>query len=420
MVILDSSAKGRSQLRLFNPTVANEISKQVNQISENVMTAVVESETLNNMAVLAPTCEERRRNGEDSAVSITSGPGIGFKRHSAAPIIPPGFENKAVLSDMGLRVSHLLEEMTNTSSGRASSSANAWPPGGSENSNRSPQTLLLDLSTPTTGTAKAFPAISWASIAALKEKDTNKPLAVTSPTLNFASKHGSSSDPTPARSVNADNAMSRETCEPQAHQSRVIWIFHCPVALNLTKVSAGINEGPIMSIVFAQDRTTGIRACCIIFQYSENALQFLANHRQRSRSGRHSFFQGEHLELGESYPADADIRLMDPPHCARRRLTVVRKSLFCDLSKRAFEHDVYALAGRDNVELIHVYNTGNATIILASVKCAVIVKKGLEERAKKRSLYEGASITFSKDPCETEIRLISVFHNGGFHSGRRA
>ena len=52
----------------------------------------------------------------------------------------------------------------------------------------------------------------------------------------------------------------------------------------------------------------------------------------------------------------------------RRRLTFSLGGLFQRITRDEFEADIVAISGKDNLELLWLFNTGNSTCIFASVR----------------------------------------------------
>ena len=112
---------------------------------------------------------------------------------------------------------------------------------------------------------------------------------------------------------------------------------------------------------------------------------------------------------GEPFPINDDIISMSAPTFASRRLTIVKRAFFFAFTGRNLQTLCEKEVGRENVQLVFVYNGGNATVIFAEVSAARKMKSRLErlrEGAGKvggtSSIYEGLQVTFSKDPCELE------------------
>ncbi|KAI9828527.1 MAG: hypothetical protein M1819_006583 [Sarea resinae] len=252
--------------------------------------------------------------------------------------------------------------------------------------------------------AKAF-KVTWAKVAAIPDE------------ILSGRKHGRQvSIVGNTKTINLTDAPPRmfqvpRPVEPLAHQRRVVWLINCPSNMTLREVSEKIKEGPLMSIVFVDDHDEICpgRAACIIFQHSEHAMAFYQTDlRLKAERGSSTYGKRIQVELGSYFPADEDIKSMDSPSFARRRLTFVRAGLFTQLTRGRFEKDVKSCVGEQNVELIHLYNSGNATVVLSSVKVSKALLGRFVTFSRQDGPYEGLKVSFSKDPCETEMRLISV------------
>ena len=232
---------------------------------------------------------------------------------------------------------------------------------------------------------------TWAAIAAGENKKNPDPEP--NPSASFVKF-------APSRIAKADH-----TAEGQHHQSRVVWITPSPVKpYDYTAITSEIQEGPLAGIIFLVER----KEVCIIFRDAADARAFVTKERKRIFSGESSYGRETQLIIGDPYPTNDNIRAMDGPMGARRRLVIVRRGLFYDLTRNQFEQDLRRWAGAENIELIHLYNSGNATVVLSSVERAHIVKSAIETMAKKENAYNGVRVTYARDPTEEPMRLVSV------------
>ncbi|KAH0553428.1 hypothetical protein GP486_006503 [Trichoglossum hirsutum] len=190
---------------------------------------------------------------------------------------------------------------------------------------------------------------------------------------------------------------------------RVVWIRNCPLHAKLADISKLIREGPVKSITIKNDpKSTTARVVRITFHLAVHAAKFLESAQAQTLLGG-SWVRGLQFKAGDPYPEDRELQMMDPPLNARRRLTIVRAGLFASPSaKSTFHLEVYRVVHRPAVELIFFYNTGNATVVLDSVANAIKLKCHFDMKAKiKTSPFSGVQATFSKDPCEHVMRLVS-------------
>ena len=224
-----------------------------------------------------------------------------------------------------------------------------------------------------------------------------------------------STEPTPA--ANTDGAVNPNTNEPILRQQRVVWIRGCSKDTTLRFISEQIHEGALLSLLFDVDpinpEDANSRAACVIFHQAKEALRFIqANQVMVNMKGHCRYGPRYSIEPGLPWPADDQIRWMDSPRRQRRRITISGARLFGRVSRYRFAADVRKVAGEHNVELIWLYNMGNATIVLASVKVARAVRDYFLDRAKGGPPYEGVAITFSSDPCEAPLNFRTQLKDG--------
>lgn len=247
--------------------------------------------------------------------------------------------------------------------------------------------------------------MTWAKVAA-----TPAPAPRAADMMASTSTSSSAHRTDPIRPSNAVGPVNPDANEPATEQQRVVWIRGCSQDTTLRFISEKIHEGALMSILFDIDpldsSNAGSRAACVIFHQAEHALEFIdANQTLEQETGVCRYGTGYSIEPGLPWPADDEIRAMNAQPRKRRRLTIVGKRLFARVPRRRFEADINKIAGEGNVELVWVYNHGNATVVLASVKVARVVHDRLVARARSGGPYGGAHITYTADPCETTMVL---------------
>ncbi|TGO52165.1 hypothetical protein BOTNAR_0332g00050 [Botryotinia narcissicola] len=270
----------------------------------------------------------------------------------------------------------------------------------SENSASSPSDSL----TPTpTQTAFKSQASTWAAI-------------VSSASPNHRNVDLHPSTPRSGRRLNSIGRIpSLPACKPMIHealsqQARVVLILNIPSTMTLSDISNAIHEGPVVCIRFGIDSDTGKRFSGIVFQHAPDAQSFfsvLLAEREAQSPNRFRFIAD--CVRGEPFPINDDIISMSAPIFASRRLTIVKKAFFFAFTGRNLQTLCEKEVGRENVQLVFVYNGGNATVVFAEVSAASKMKSRLErlrEGAGKvggtSSIYEGLQVTFSKDPCDLE------------------
>ena len=242
--------------------------------------------------------------------------------------------------------------------------------------------------------------MTWAKVAATPASEP------TGADITISSSSHSSQPTGPKNAVGPSNP---DLNEPLAEQRRVVWIRGCSNETTLRFISEKINEGALMSVLFDMDPNSSnanSRAACVIFHRAAHAQEFMeANQTLVKETGLCRYGKGYSIEPGLPWPADDEIRAMEAQPHQTRRLTVVGKGLFLRVLRKRFEADIIRIAGESNVELIWLYNHGNATVVLASVRVARVVHDRLIARASSGGSYGGAIITYSADPCETTMAL---------------
>ena len=155
--------------------------------------------------------------------------------------------------------------------------------------------------------------------------------------------------------------------EPIELQQRVVFVRGCKKGTKLRSITKRIKEGPLMSVMLERDPgQSALLSACIIFQMAEHALEFVRMNRLLLQTiGQTRYGPGVTVVQGGPWPEDAEIRAMSRRE--RRRLTFSGSGLFARVPRNKFQADIAAIAGEHNVELIWLFNAGNATVVLASV-----------------------------------------------------
>ena len=251
--------------------------------------------------------------------------------------------------------------------------------------------------------------MTWAKVAAAPVWES-KGAPKGAPKDTDVTASSSSQSIQPVRPKNDVGPSDPDPNEPPNEQRRVVWVRGCSKETTLKFISEKIHEGALMSILFDVDpldsNNADSRAACVIFHQAVHAQEFIeANQTLEKETGVCRYGAGYSVEPGLSWPADDEIRAMDAYPHQRRRLTVVGKGLFLRVPRKRFEADIVKIAGECNVELVWIYNHGNATVVLASVKVARVVHDRLVARARSGGPYSGAVVTYTADPCETTMVL---------------
>ncbi|KAF7512640.1 hypothetical protein GJ744_000901 [Endocarpon pusillum] len=187
--------------------------------------------------------------------------------------------------------------------------------------------------------------------------------------------------------------------------ARVIWIKPWNLEKkSLSDITEKIDQGPLFSIAHSQPDN----AVCVIFQHAYHARAFLeANIRYSRTYGQSLFGPGCEVLEGQAYPATEDIRRMDTRN-ERRRLTFARGRLFTNgMTEARFKNDIFSMVGEGNVELVWLFNSGNATVVFSATVIARTVREDFLRRAAYPGPYQDVMVSFSHDPCERPLNLIT-------------
>ena len=243
---------------------------------------------------------------------------------------------------------------------------------------------------------------TWAKVAAIPEvKGKGK-----APTLDLHAPCSSSNTPS-----SVQGHKNPSTNEPAPKQQRIVFIKGCKEGTSLYDITKQISHGPLMSITIERgSKQLGVEVCIIFFN-AEDAAAFLWDDSKSVLQKGHGLYgRGVAVTQGPPWPEDEEIRAMGTPgrRRERRRLTLNGGGLFYRISGTSFHADIAAIAGNDNIELIWLYNTGNATVVLASTRVAKAVMTELMRKARHGGVYEGVNISFASDPCEKPLNLVSA------------
>jgi hypothetical protein len=242
-------------------------------------------------------------------------------------------------------------------------------------------------------------AASWAAIASRMKTDTK--IIDVQPTKRVRLQPVSrDSSITSVRRIEVNG-------EPLEEQKRVVLLLNLPHNIHLRDVSDAVREGPLVKIVFGQNDDDKTRYAGVIFQHATDATNFyeaLQRENRLSRPDRFRFVVDAFI--GDPFPLNDDIKAMGYPINATRRLTIVKARFFFMFKEEHLKRLCQKLIGPENIQLIWLYNGGNATIVFADVASSIRVKKELDRRASmagkeggESEIWSGLQTTYSKDPC---------------------
>jgi hypothetical protein len=201
---------------------------------------------------------------------------------------------------------------------------------------------------------------------------------------------------------------------------RVVFLLNLPNNLSLQDVSNGVQEGPLVQIAFGFDEVEQAKFAGVVFQYARDAEVFhqvLQKERAESRPERFRFIVD--AVRGDPFRADEAIKAMgDPKINASRRLTMVKKGFFFVFGERHLTNLCNKIVGEEDVQLVWLYNGGNATVVFSNVRAAMKMKAELDRLTAGAGLpggqpavWAGLQTTYSKDPCHVPLVLTSAINN---------
>jgi len=256
-------------------------------------------------------------------------------------------------------------------------------------------------------------------------------------TTNALTKHQSRLNYAPR-----DVHVQLSNAETAADKLRAVWITNLPSTYTLRDISSRIEIGPIMSILLENDVSPDVpgRSACIIFQYAEHVLEFLAANTSSTQPTTATNAEPTHKPASlytsnapnatlippAPFPLDPALLSMRAPTFARRRLKWSRSRLFYDVPLLRFKRDVFELCGAQNVEFCHFYNPGEATVVFASVAVAEAVLKAFRRWARQdeadvgeagqggqAARYKGVDVAYVKDFNEAPAKLYTQYGPDG-------
>ncbi|KAE8450656.1 hypothetical protein EG329_006000 [Mollisiaceae sp. DMI_Dod_QoI] len=252
-------------------------------------------------------------------------------------------------------------------------------------------------------------AASWANIAGAASPGTRvidlKPEYKSTPTGPRLKPVGRI--PSVTRSIDQDAA-------------RLVFLLNLPSTITPTDITNAVKEGPLVKMQFGFDAEVGSRYCGVIFQYARDAAAFeeiLDMEKRESKPERFRFIV-DHARSEQVMGIEDTLKAMGPPMYATRRLTIVKAGFFFMLGQRQLKDICEKLVGEECVQLIWLYNGGNATVVFTDVSAAVRVKRDFDRKAThalsggegSEAIWAGVLTTFSKDPCVFPLELKTTIH----------
>ncbi|KAJ9645457.1 hypothetical protein H2204_001036 [Knufia peltigerae] len=192
---------------------------------------------------------------------------------------------------------------------------------------------------------------------------------------------------------------------PKDEDYRCVWIYGWSKNRPLKDATQRVSYGAIFSMVYVEQHN----ATCVIFQYASSAIALVDEDSYARRDhGEGLFGPGTEIKMGEAYPENDELQRMSAPINERRRLTFARQQLFTNgMNQVRFMKDLSDIVGEHNIELVWLFNTGNATVVFAATAIARIIRDEFIKRSRKPGPYQEVQIGFSHDPCERPLNLIT-------------
>ncbi|KAF8848278.1 hypothetical protein BDZ45DRAFT_606142 [Acephala macrosclerotiorum] len=197
---------------------------------------------------------------------------------------------------------------------------------------------------------------------------------------------------------------------------RLVFLLNLPPNITAADITNAVKEGPLVKLQFGFDAEAKARYCGVIFQHAQDAAAFeevLEQEKRDSKPYRFRFVV-EHARAEQVVGIEDTLTAMGYPMFATRRLTIVKAGFFFMFGQRHLKDLCEKLVGADTVQLIWLYNGGNATIVFTDVAAAIKVKKDFDRKALRgfsggeHAIWAGVQTTFSKDPCVVPLKLETV------------
>ncbi|KAL4875927.1 hypothetical protein BJY04DRAFT_200805 [Aspergillus karnatakaensis] len=209
----------------------------------------------------------------------------------------------------------------------------------------------------------------------------------------------------PANNTNTvtSGAPSSAPVELPEEKAGVIRISGPVTKDRINSITSRIHEGPLFEV-----RIETNQRARLVFQYLAHAHAFVkSNEDMIPVLGHGRFGAGYHVELVEILNWHEDLHRMNQPSRERRRLSFARKRLFNEgVSPDRWKSDIRRIAGPGNIDLLWVFNSGNATAVFTSTIVARRVLEAFTRWAEAGGAYSELSVTFSSDPCEKPLTLV--------------
>lgn len=227
-------------------------------------------------------------------------------------------------------------------------------------------------------------------------------------------------DEKPAASgVGEGNTSAPEKSTPKertVEMLRMMKVRGLPKTSTLRNVTREITEGPLMHVGL-DDAPNDTKDALLIFLRADDTRNFLTKNvaiRLNSMGATQSCYgPGVCVDLLGPFLDEELVLEMSGKGAVRRRLTFSRKGLFTKVTPSQFHHDVAGIVGTWNIELVWLFNAGNGTVVFGNILHSMKVLEVFKGRASRSGPYSGVAVSYSPDPCEAALHLVSQMPGGG-------
>jgi len=249
---------------------------------------------------------------------------------------------------------------------------------------------------------------AWARFAAEESEENGKEVA--------ADEKPAASGDNGVEEGNTSAPEKLPSNEKTVEMLRVVEVHGLPRTWTLRDVTREITEGPLMHVGL-QDAPNDTKHALLIFLRADDAMNFLTKNVEimlKMGATQSCYGPGVSVDLAGPRPDDEWVPQMTGKGAVRRRLTFSRKGLFTKVAPSQFYHDIADIVGGGwNIELVWLFNAGNGTVVFGNITDAVQALEWFKAKAGRSGPYSGVTVSYSSDPCEAVLHLVSQMPGGG-------
>lgn len=212
-------------------------------------------------------------------------------------------------------------------------------------------------------------------------------------------------------SVPEDSTLNESTTKVL----RGVQVLGLPKTWTLRDVTREVTEGPLMHVSL-HDAPNDTKYAYLIFLKAEAAMKFVKKSAEimlRMGARQSCYGPGVSVDFGVALADNECVPQMFGRGAVRRRLTFSRKGLFTKVAPSKFYHDVADVVGGRNIELVWLFNAGNGTVVFGNIAHAAEALEWFRAKASHAGPYSGVAVSYSPDPCEAVLPLVSQMPGGG-------